>query len=297
MSFRDSVMKVVLRDDVNFHLTNTLPRRPATWLMGLLSRIEFPPIRATSIALWRFFADPDLDDARETRFRSLHHAFTRALKAGARPFDPDPAILASPCDAIVGACGRVESGRLYQVKGRDYGLRDLLGEGVLGEGVLGEDTGPYADGRFVTLRLTAGMYHRFHAPHDLKVRAVRYIPGDAWNVNRSALERVDSLYCRNERALIHAELAASGLPILLVPVAAILVAGIRLSFLDPAALLRRGGPRTIACDAALAKGEEMGWFEHGSTIIAFAPPGFSLCEGVREGSPIRAGAPLMHLPG
>jgi phosphatidylserine decarboxylase len=279
-------MKVVLRDDVNFLLTNALPRRPATWLMGPLSRIEFPPVRAPSIALWRFFADPDLGDARDASFRSLHHAFTRALKDGARPFDPDPAILASPCDAIIGACGRVESGRLCQVKGRDYRLEELLQE----------DVGPFAEGRFVTLRLTAGMYHRFHAPHDLRVGAVRYISGDAWNVNRSALERVDALYCRNERAVIHAELAATGLPILLVPVAAILVAGIRLSFLDPAALLHRGSPRAIACDAALAKGAEMGWFEHGSTIVAFAPPGFSLCEGVREGSHIRAGEPLMRLP-
>jgi phosphatidylserine decarboxylase len=285
--FRDRVMKVVLQGDVNFLVTNRLPRRPATWLMGRLSRIEFPPVRASSIALWRFFADPDLGDARETRFRSLHHAFTRALKDGARPFDPDPGIFASPCDAVIGACGQVEKGRLYQVKGRDYALGDLLQE----------EAGPFADGWFATLRLTAGMYHRFHAPHDLRVRAVRYIPGDAWNVNRSALERVDRLYCRNERAVIRADLAASGLPILLVPVAAILVAGIWLNFFDPGALLRRGGPRRIACDAALAKGGEMGWFEHGSTIIAFAPPGFSLCDGVREGAAIRAGEPLMRLPG
>jgi phosphatidylserine decarboxylase len=280
-------MKVLLRDDVNFLLTNRLPRRPATWLMGRFGKIEFPLVRAPSIALWRFFANPDLGDARETRFRSLHHAFTRALKDGARPFDADPRILASPCDAVIGACGRVETGRLYQVKGRDYGLGELLQE----------DIGPFADGWFVTLRLTAGMYHRFHAPHDIRVRAVRYIKGDAWNVNRSALERVDKLYCRNERAVIRADLEGSGLPILLVPVAAILVAGIRLNFLEPEALLRRGGPRTIACDAALAKGAEMGWFEHGSTIIAFAPPDFSLSAGVREGAQIRAGQPLMRLPG
>jgi phosphatidylserine decarboxylase len=280
-------MKVVLQGDVNFVVTNALPRRPATWLMGRLSKIEFPPVRAPSIALWRFFADPDLGDARESRFRSLHHAFTRSLKDGARPFAPDPAIFASPCDALIGACGRVENGRLYQVKGRDYGLGDLLQD----------EAGPFADGWFVTLRLTAGMYHRFHAPHDLRVNAVRYIPGDAWNVNRSALERVDRLYCRNERAVIRAELAPGGPPILLVPVAAILVAGIRLSFLDPDALLRRGGPRAIACDASLAKGEEMGWFEHGSTIIAFTPPGFTLCKGVHEGAAIRAGQPLLRLPG
>lgn len=286
MTVRARLMGLLLRDGVNFTLTNRLPRRPATWLMGRLSKIEFAPIRAPSIALWRFFADPDLSDARERRFRSLHHAFTRALRDGARPFDPDPAIVASPCDAIVGACGRVEAGRLCQVKGRDYRLEELLREQV----------GAFADGWFVTLRLTAGMYHRFHAPHALTVRAVRYIPGDVWNVNRSALNRVDRLYCRNERAVIHVELAASGLPLLLVPVAAILVAGIRLSFLDPECLLRAGGERVVPCNAALDKGEEMGWFEHGSTIVMFAPPGCRLCDGVEDGAQIRAGAPLLRLP-
>ena len=285
MTLRDRIMKVVLQDDLNFFLTNRLPRRSLTRLMGRMSKVELAPVRAPSIALWRFFADPDLRDARDARFRSLHHAFTRALKEGARPFEADPGVLASPCDAIVGACGRLAAGRLYQVKGRDYDLEELLQEEI----------GPFADGCFATLRLTAGMYHRFHAPHDLRVRSVRYIPGDAWNVNRSALKRVDRLYCRNERAVIHARLA-SGAPILLVPVAAILVAGLRLSFLDPDALLRCGGPRTIACDARLSKGSEMGWFEHGSTIIALAPPGFGLCAGIVEGAAIRAGEPLMRVP-
>lgn len=287
MTVRQRLMDVLLDERINFALTNRLPRRPATCLMGRLSRIEFAPIRAASIALWRFFAAPDLSDARETRFRSLHHAFTRALKDGARPFDPDPQIVASPCDAIVGACGRVEAGRLCQVKGREYALEELLREKVE----------PFADGWFVTLRLTAGMYHRFHAPHDLTVLAVRYIPGDVRNVNRSALKRIDRLYCRNERAVIHAELSANGLPFLLVPVAAILVAGIRLDFLGPDTLLRHGGERVIPCNADLAKGDGMGWFEHGSTIVVVAPPGCTLCDEVREGSQIRAGAPLLRLPG
>lgn len=281
------MMKVLLREDVNFALTNRLPRRLATRLMGRLSKVEAAPVRVPAIALWRFFSGADLSDARQTRFSSLHAAFTRELKDGARPFDLSPEILASPCDAIAGACGRVEAGRLYQVKGRDYDLAELL------QG----EAGPFADGWFVTLRLTAGMYHRFHAPHEIEIRSVRYISGDVWNVNRSALKRVDKLFCRNERAVIRADLAATGLPILLVPVAAILVAGIRLNFLDPEKLLRRGGPRSIPCEAAFAKGAEMGWFEHGSTIIVFAPQGFGLCEGVRDGSPIRAGAPLMRLPG
>ena len=82
----------------------------------------------------------------------------------------------------------------------------------------------------------------------------------------------------------------------LVPVAAILVAGIRLNFLDTRRSLRHGGPRTIPCDAALRKGEAMGWFEHGSTIIVFAPDGFTLNDDIREGAPIRVGQRLLRLP-
>jgi phosphatidylserine decarboxylase len=140
------------------------------------------------------------------------------------------------------------------------------------------------------------MYHRFHAPHDIHIESVTYIPGDTWNVNPPALKRVERLFCRNERAPVKAKLSHSGHAITLVPVAAILVAGIRLGFLDPALDLCRGGSRTIRCDVALAKGEEMGWFQHGSTIIVFAPHGFSLCEQHRRGAMIRCGQPLMRLP-
>ena len=82
----------------------------------------------------------------------------------------------------------------------------------------------------------------------------------------------------------------------LVPVAAILVASIRLHFLDVLLRLGHRGPNVIPCDAPFRKGEEMGWFQHGSTIIVFAPADFALCDNVREGSTIRMGQPLMRLP-
>jgi phosphatidylserine decarboxylase len=83
--------------------------------------------------------------------------------------------------------------------------------------------------------------------------------------------------------------------VLLVPVAAVLVASIRLHCLDVPLHLRYRGPERIACDARYAKGQEMGWFEHGSTILVFAPAGFDLCGNVTDGAPIRAGEPLMRL--
>ncbi len=286
MTIRAALLKILLQEDLNFLLTNRLPRRLATQAMGRFSRIEQPLIRAASVRAWRFFSDVDLSDARTQRFVSLHDAFTRALRPGARLADPDPDVLASPCDAIVGAQGAIEGDRLFQIKGFPYRLGDLIPDPAVVD--------RFRDGRFVTLRLTAGMYHRFHAPHDIVVNAVTYLSGDCWNVNPIALKRVERLFCRNERAVIEAQLAATGEPILLVPVAAILVASIRLGFLDTKAALRNGGPRRIGADTRIAKGDEMGWFEHGSTILLFVPPGFEPCGGVVEGKPIRAGAPLLR---
>jgi phosphatidylserine decarboxylase len=128
------------------------------------------------------------------------------------------------------------------------------------------------------------------------VEQVTYISGDTWNVNPIALKRIEKLFCKNERALIRTRLAASGHTVTLVPVAAILVASIRLHFLDVLLHLEHRGPNVFACDAPFVKGAEMGWFQHGSTIIVFAPDGFGLCEGVQEGAVIRMGEPLMRLP-
>src|ERR1700730_14242418 len=154
----------------------------------------------------------------------------------------------------------------------------------------------HRDARYVTLRLTSGMYHRFHAPHDCRVEQVTYISGDTWNVNPIALKGIDQLFCKNERALLRTRLAASGHIVTLVPVAAVLVASIRLHFLDVLLTLAHRGPNVMTCNAPFRKGEEMGWFQHGSTIIVFAPDGFTLCEGVQEGAMIRVGEGLMRLP-
>jgi phosphatidylserine decarboxylase len=154
----------------------------------------------------------------------------------------------------------------------------------------------YVDGAFVTLRLTSSMYHRFHAPYDCTVERVVHIAGDTWNVNPIALKRVRKLFCRNERAVVECALAGADAVVTLVPVAAILVAGIRLHCLDAPLVRSHRGKAPIPCRAAYAKGAEMGWFEHGSTIIVLAPKGFALCEGVREGATIRMGQKLMSLP-
>lgn len=286
MTVKSRLLQILHRDDVNFLITNRLPRRSLSRFVGWFSGIEQPLVRDVSIGVWRYFSGLDLSEADGAEFRSMRECFTRRLKPGARPIDPAADVLVSPCDAIVGANGRICGTKLYQIKGRSYALTELLGDQSLVES--------HRDGCYVTLRLTSAMYHRFHAPHDCRVERIGYIAGDRWNVNPAALQRVDKLYCKNERAVLHARLA-TGDAVSLVPVGAILVSGIRLNFFDLECLKSEGGGM-VSCNAEFRKGDELGWFEHGSTIIVFAPGSFSLCDNVQNGAMIRCGQPLMRMP-
>ena len=288
MTVRSLIAQVALQEDFNFLVTNRIPRRLATQFIGWFSKIENPLIRDLSIWAWRLFADPNLAEAAKPRFSSLHDCFVRELKSGARPIDPDPAVLTSPCDGIVGGSGRVDGDLLIQAKGLTYTLADLLVDPVLVE--------RYRNGHYVTLRLSSSMYHRFHAPHDCTVERVTYISGDTWNTNPITIKRVERLFCKNERAVVQTRLAAGGHLITLVPVASILVASIRLHGVDVRLHLKYPGPNDIPCRAPFRKGEEMGWFELGSTIIVFAPPGLRLDDGIREGAVVQMGQPLFRLP-
>ena len=288
MTVRSQFLRVFQQEDINFLVTNRLPRRLATQLIGWFSRIEQPLVRDVSIGVWQLFSDLDLREAKKAHFRSMHDCFTRELKDGARPIDSRSDILVSPCDAIIGACGSIAGTELYQAKGFPYTLDELLGDRALVEA--------HRNGRYVTLRLTSSMYHRFHAPHDCRIERVIYIAGDTWNVNPIALKRVEQLFCKNERAVVQTTLVAGRQPVTLVAVAAILVASIRLHCLDVPLNLQHRGPNVLPCNADVQKGDELGWFEHGSTIIVFAPEGFALCDSIREGVRVRVGEPLMRLP-
>ncbi len=289
MTLRHSIQKLLSQEDLNFLLTNRVPRMALTRFMGWFSKIEQPWVRDASIATWKFFTDLDLREARKQQFSSMHDCFTRELREGARPIAQDPDAMTSPVDGIVGAHGAIDGTTVFQAKGFPYTLQDLLPD---------EDIDAWRNGSFVTLRLTSSMYHRFHAPHDCTVEKVRYFSGDTWNVNPIALQRVEKLFCKNERAFIGTRLrgagALQGQRVALVPVAAILVASIRLHFLDVLFHLKYRGASTIACDADFARGQEMGWFQHGSTVIVLAAQGFTLCAGLAQGSRVRLGQPLLR---
>ncbi len=288
MSVENSFIKRwTQQEQINFLLSNRIPRRYATLFMGWFSRIEQPLVRDLSLAVWKLFADDlNLSEARQSQFKSLHDCFIRELKPGARTVNQDATCVTSPCDGIVGAMGAIAGTEIFQAKGFPYTLLDLLADEQL--------VAKYRDGNYVTLRLKSTMYHRFHAPSDCRVSEVNYITGDTWNVNPIALKRIEKLYCKNERAVIDLKLKTMDASLLLVPVAAILVASIRLHFLDGLLDLRYRGPNRIPCAADLVKGQEMGYFQHGSTVIVLATKDLVFPAGVHEGAQIRMGEPLFQ---
>jgi len=278
--------RLTWREQLNFLLTNRIPRRSLTLFMGWFSAIESPLLTKISIRIWSLFADDlRLEDAKQANFNSLQACFTRQLKDGLRPVNEHPDVVVSPCDAIVGACGKMEGTRVFQAKGFPYALTDLISDTQLSE--------KYRDGIFVTLRLKSSMYHRFHAPVASRVKRVNYISGDTWNVNPIALKRVEKLFCKNERAVVELHTENSNQSITLVPVAAVLVACMKFNFLPEPLDLKYQGANHIECDASFNKGEEMGFFQHGSTIILFATANYALCSGITTGTRINMGQALL----
>lgn len=289
VTVRDALRRLGQQETLNFIVTNRLlPRTLLTRCFGWFSQLEQPLVRDLSLATWRLFTDVDLSDAATQEFASLHACFIRELAPGARPVDSDPDVVTSPCDGSVVMCGQVEGTRVYQVKGSSYELQELLVDPALAE--------QFRDGSYVTLRLTSAMYHRLHAPHDGTIEHVTYVAGDTWNTHPATLRRVPKLYCKNERAILRMRLQRNGALLALVPVAAILVASIRLNFLDVLLHLKHPGPNELPCSVQRAKGQELGYFQHGSTVVVFAPSGFQLHERLQPGAEVRMGEPLMRLP-
>lgn len=254
--------------------------------MGWFSQIQSPLLTKCAIGLWSLFAeDLRLQDAKKQTFTSLGECFTRELKEGLRPIALHPEYVVSPCDAIVGEYGDIQGTRVFQAKGFPYDISELIPNIHLNH--------KYRNGKYVTLRLKSSMYHRFHAPIACSVSKVTYISGDTWNVNPIALKKVEKLFCKNERAVLELQNNHPISSITLVPVAAILVASMRFKFLPYSLDLKYQGPNDISCDAQFKKGDEMGYFQHGSTIILFASNNYQFCESIQQGMFIKMGQPLL----
>lgn len=207
--------------------------------------------------------------------------FTRKLKDGLRPIAPGDDVPVSPVDGAVSHAGIADKGRLIQAKGRDYTLAALLGDSDEGR--------RFAGGSYATLYLSPRDYHRFHAPLPGTVLGWRYVPGHLWPVNRPSVRGVPELFAVNERVIISMETPLGR--VAMVAVGATCVGRIRLSFDDlvtnsgrPASRVRYDLPRPVR------KGEELGMFEMGSTVILVFEPGrVALDERLVQDEPVRLG--------
>ena len=195
-----------------------------------------------------------------TAYPSFNAFFTRRLREGARPVAADEGVVVSPCDSRVHAIGPIpEDGRLEQVKGRTYSLSALLASE--------DDARTFARGMHATLYLSPSMYHRVHSPVDGHIRAWRYVPGRLFPVNGLAIRHVKDLFAVNERVSILIDSPEFG-TVAVIMVGAANVGRMSLSFADlvtnsgqPGALVQPPAPIPIA------RGQELGAFNLGSTVV------------------------------
>ncbi len=234
----------------------------------------------------------DLSEARDPvgSFESFQAFFTRALKPGVRAIDSAPDAIVSPCDGAWGVAGVVENGLLLQVKGQHYPLAALLGSEA--------DAKAYEGGSYATLYLSPADYHRFHAPCDVEVSRVRYVPGSLWPVNKAGLEGIDALFAQNERIVAFMDVSGDERRegVCVVAVGATMVGKVRLDFDDlttnePGARFaeRAYGDAPNPPRPVLAKGGEWGRFEFGSTLVVLVAPDAGHLESEPEGSTLRLG--------
>jgi phosphatidylserine decarboxylase len=259
-----------------------VPGRVLSHLVGYCARRRLPaPVRRRLLRYLVHRFQVDLADAEKSfdEYQTLHEMFTRKLRPGARPIDPRAGVAVSPVDGFIAEHGEIREGRLLQAKGRHYTL---------------------AGGTYATLYLHPRSYHRIHAPVEGRIVAARAVPGRLISVSPLATGRVDEVFSRNERIVTLIESAFG--PVAVVMVGAAGVGNITATFdpslatpVRPARATRgRGGLHAIRYEPGLtvARGDELGIFHLGSTVIVvFARGRFDL-ERHAIGDPIRLGQPL-----
>ncbi len=275
--------------------------RPPRWL-DLMARpgvsqwmhraVTARPPRVVVQAAIRAFARAykiDLDEIAEpiASFVTFQDFFTRSLRAGARPIEADPGRLPSPSDGTFSAFGALGEGVLVQAKGVEYRLDDLLGGN--------EDADAYRGGSYAVVYLAPHNYHRVHMPVDGTIVEWRYLPGALYPVNQIGLRHVDGLFARNERIIAHVESEVGRAAVILV--GATFVGHMRTVFTDLAANEGHAdtGLQRLDPMLALRRGDEVGVFEMGSTVVLIFERG-DLQPEAALGQPIRMGEALLRLP-
>ena len=212
--------------------------------------------------------------------------FTRALKPGARPADPDPRALLMPADGRISQCGRIEGGRIFQAKGRSFTAAELLGDA--------EAAKPFHDGLFATVYLSPKDYHRVHMPWTGTLRETVHVPGRLFSVGTAAVATVPRLFARNERLVCHFDTSFG--PMASVMVGALLVSGVETVW--GGVEIPRYGDAVTRKDwrgkgITLERFAEMARFNYGSTVIVLLPPGVAeLAPELGAEAPVRLGQAL-----
>jgi phosphatidylserine decarboxylase len=237
----------------------------------------------------------DLSEAASTELASYPHFnafFTRALKPGARPLDPDPAAVLMPADGHISQCGRIDGDRIFQAKGHAYTAAALLGDAAA--------AAAFHDGVFATVYLSPRDYHRVHMPLAGRLRETRHVPGRLFSVSPRTVDEVPGLFARNERLVCLFDTDHG--PLAVVLVGAMLVSGVETVWggveIPPYAKTTVTRDfRGVAPTVALGRAAELGRFNMGSTVIILMPKGFSLDPRLVAGLPVRMGQRLGALPG
>ena len=266
---------------------------PQHWLskgMHALARSRRPAIRNALIrTVLRGYPQIDMREAAQPdpfAYDSFNAFFTRALAPAARPVAEDPALAVSPVDGSVSQLGRTDAGKLVQAKGMDYTCDALLADTA--------SSARYVGGSFACLYLAPYNYHRIHMPLDGVLRATRYVPGQLFSVNASTARSVPDLFARNERVVCDFDTERG--PLCMVLVGALFVGSIETVFageINPPPG-RGGGVRAIEAGVGrrFARGEELGRFNMGSTVVVLFGEPAAFARGVEPGGPVRMGEPL-----
>lgn len=241
-----------------------LPQQWLSRLVGRLAQCQTPWLKNLLIQRFIHHYGVDMSEAADpepVNYAHFNAFFTRALRAGVRPIDGEPDTLSCPADGVISQLGHIRAGRIFQAKGQDYGLSQLLA----GDEALAAE---FVDGSFATIYLAPKDYHRVHMPLDGTLRSMSYVPGSLFSVNQTTAENVQHLFARNERLVTVFDTPAG--PMAMVLVGAMIVAGIETVWAGQVAPPPRQIQRTdypLQQGVQLAKGEEMGRFKLGSTVI------------------------------
>ena len=270
-----------------------LPRHWLTAAIWRIARIRHTGVKNFLITRFASAFDVDLEEVRLSApedFATFNDFFIRELADGARPVDPDQHAIVSPVDGTVSVAGTIRADRIFQAKGIDYSLSDLLATDLT-------EAGNYQDGRFATIYLAPYNYHRVHAPMAGELVAARYVPGDLFSVNEATVSRVDGLFRRNERLIMHFRTDFG--PAVLILVGALNVGSISTPWSGEIRPRKAGVVDVLDLSGhptAVDKGELLGWFNMGSTVILLLPRG--VCEwdeGLSPGQTLRMGVAIGEL--